>query len=178
NETQRLVTLYKGEILIETGHESLEHYRPFIVKTVQGKITALGTRFTTRQHDGYTTVNLYEGKLAIKPEGSNLPESLLEAGETISFNDSSILQKSNVLFGSDAWSTGFLVVDKMTLEDFLVELSRYRTGTLRCDPQIAHVLISGAYPIHDADAILRSITERWPIRIESFTSYWITLKPA
>jgi transmembrane sensor len=176
--THRIITLYKGEVLIDTGHEEPAHYRPFIVKSEEGAVTALGTRFSTRQHTGYTSVNLYEGALDIAPRLAAPPALRLAAGESIRFSKTAALQKSAVAAGADAWATGFLIVDKMPLADFLAELSRYKSGTLRCDPEIANLLISGAYPVHDIEAALHSITRRLPIRIERFTRYWTTVKPA
>lgn len=177
SEAHRIITLHKGEVMIETGREHSGHYRPFIVKSEEGAVTALGTRFSTRQHDGFTSVNLYEGTLNIAPKLAGEHGVRLAAGESIKFNKVSILKKAAIVPGIDAWSTGFLIVDKMPLQDFLIELSRYKSGSLRCDPQIAHLLISGAYPIHDIDAVLVSITQHLPIRIESFTRYWTMVKP-
>jgi len=176
-DTQRLVTLYKGEVLIETGHEHHQPYRPLIVNSEDGAVTALGTRFSLRQHTSHTSVNLFDGALNIKPKQA-ASGTLLNAGESIRFDQTGILQKTSLTAGADAWSTGFLIADKMPLGKFIEELARYKSGTLRCDPQVANLEISGAYPIHDIDSVLSSISEHLPVRIETFTRYWVVVKAA
>jgi transmembrane sensor len=176
--THRIVTLYKGEVMIETGHETRETYRPFVLQTNHGLVTALGTRFSARHHQDSTAVSLYEGSVSIMPTNGSGEPMLLAAGNSIEFNKSSVIHTAHLTPGSDAWTHGFLIVDKMALKDFLAELSRYRPGVLRCDPAIAHLDISGAFPINDTDAALVSIAKTLPIRIETFTRYWTLVKPA
>jgi transmembrane sensor len=174
---ERKVVLLRGEILIETGHGDKGLYRPFIVQTDHGAVTALGTRFSVRRHEAHTTVSLYEGSLSIAPKlGSRHSRVILQAGEFIEFDELAIIGRTTLSPGTDAWSTGFLIVDKMPLKEFLAELSRYRPGVLRCDPEVAALRISGAYPIYDPDAVLDSIAQTLPVRVETFTRYWTTIK--
>lgn len=42
-----------------------------------------------------------------------------------------------------------LMADRMPLAEVLAELARYRRGLLRCDPQLARLAVSGAYPLLD-----------------------------
>ena len=79
---------------------------------------------------------------------------------------------------SDAWVKGFIVVDKMPLSTFVAELSRYKTGVIKCDPSISQLEISGAYPLNNIDATLTSVSKTLNLRIETFTRYWVTLKPS
>jgi transmembrane sensor len=123
-------------------------------------------------------VNLFEGNLEIKPHDSSMPPARIKAGEFISFGNDALLERSQSASGADAWSGGYIVADKMQLADFLEELARYRKGTIRCDPQIKELIVSGAFPLHDIDAILSTLSERLPVRIETFTRFWITIKPA
>jgi transmembrane sensor len=51
---QRLVLLKQGEIMVTTAADP--HQRPFSVQTRQGRVLALGTRFTVREQDTTTTV--------------------------------------------------------------------------------------------------------------------------
>ena len=41
------------------------------------------------------------------------------------------------------------MADRMPLAEVLAELARYRRGLLRCDPQLARLAVSGAYPLLD-----------------------------
>jgi len=67
------------------------------------------------------------------------------------------------------------VVERMRLADFVVELGRYRPGVLRCDGAVSKVLVSGAFPLADTDAVLRMLEETLPIRVRSLSRYWVTI---
>lgn len=176
NEHQRVLTLLKGEVLIETGHEQGVLYRPFILKTSQGAVTALGTRFSVRQYGDYTSVSLFEGKLRIQPKHLHDPV-LLNAGESLNFDANVTKDKGVADASAVAWSQGFIIVDQMTLGEFTTELARYRSGFLRCDPRIAHLRVSGAFPI-DTNAAIHTLTRKFPVKTEGHTRFWLTLVPA
>ena len=176
NDEYRTLTLYRGEVMIETGHTTPETHRPFRVNTSQGTITALGTRFTVRQHDEFTSVNLLEGELNIQPHlGST--SMRLKAGEHLSFSEKTSLRKSTINPNANAWLTGYIVADKMTLAEFADELSRYRQGGIQCDRSVQGLIISGAYPIKNIDAVLTTLTEQLPVRIEHFTRFYTSIRP-
>jgi transmembrane sensor len=59
-----------------------------------------------------------------------------------------------------------LVVNDMPLPDFLAELSRYRTGLLRCAPNAAGLRVSGAYPLADTDRVLNTLTRALPVQLQ------------
>ena len=182
SQQARNIQLLKGEILIETAHESTSNYRPLSVITKQGKLTALGTRFSVKvnedtQSEISNDLNVYEG--AVRVQTSNSRNAVIvNAGEFIRFSAVQYQAKSALDISSDAWIKGFIVVDKMPLNLFIAELSRYKTGVIQCHPSIRQVKISGAYPINDIDATLISISKTLSLRIETFTPYWVTLKPA
>ena len=72
-----------------------------------------------------------------------------------------------------------LMADKMRLADFVAELTRYRRGFLRCDPSIADLRISGAFPISDTDRTLNMLVHTYPVLASShLRGYWVTLSPA
>ncbi|KKL59506.1 hypothetical protein LCGC14_2214650, partial [marine sediment metagenome] len=52
------------------------------------------------------------------------------------------------------------------------------SGILRCDPAVADLTISGAFPVNDLNAALTSISSVLSIRVERYTRYWLTIKPA
>ena len=70
---------------------------------------------------------------------------------------------------------GVLVVERMRLDDFLVELGRYRPGVLRCDPAVGAILVSGAFPVARTDAVLDMLEETLPVRRRSLGPYWTTI---
>lgn len=179
DEHVRGVRLLQGEIYIETAKESNPVYRPFIVHTMHGTITALGTRFSTRIYNNRSCVNVYENAVEVRPIDGLGDKVVVNAGEEVKFT--SMLFQQKMLFdmsAADAWTKGFIIVDNMPLAKVIDELSRYRHGVVRCDPSIADLEISGAFPVTDVDAALLSIAKTLSLRIESFTPYLVMLKPA
>lgn len=81
SQQERLIELIKGEVLIETGHEKSDIYRPFKVSTQHGLATALGTKFMVRDHIQHTTVSVFDGAVKIATKHSNHSVTL-QAGES------------------------------------------------------------------------------------------------
>ncbi|MCO2065754.1 FecR family protein [Pseudomonas aeruginosa] len=78
----------------------------------------------------------------------------------------------------DAWTRGMLMADRMPLAEVLAELARYRRGVLRCDPQLARLAVSGAYPLLDLRRTLGMLQATYPLKVRGVTDYWISLVPA
>lgn len=179
DEQVRSVRLLQGEVYVETAQETNPVYRPFIVQTMHGTVTALGTRFSTRIYNNRSCVNVFEDAVEVRPIDGLGDKVVVNAGEEVKFT--SMLFQQKMLFdmsAADAWTKGFIIVDNMPLAKVIEQLSRYRHGLVRCDPAIADLEISGAFPITDVDAALLSIAKTLSIRIESFTPYLVMLKPA
>lgn len=178
--TQRLLRLVAGEIMIVTAHAATgsRDARPFIVETAEGRIRALGTRFSVRQHEGRTHVAVVESAVEITPRDSPRLTRVLHAGGQTTFTRSDIAETSPVADQATAWTRGQLIVDDSPLGDFLSDLARYRTGVLRCDPAVAGLRLSGVFPLHDTDRILTTLPRLLPVQVRGLTRYWITVEAA
>lgn len=175
---QRLIRLIKGEVLIVTGHGSdARHQPPLIVQTRHGSGKSLGTQFSVRQFDARSRISVFEHAVEVVPSNNSNARLVLNAGESVEFNDVTIWSRGQSDATDLAWSKGFMVVDRMLLGAFLNELGRYRKGILRCDPAIATLRISGAFPLGDTDVVLSSIAHTLPLRIETYTRYWVNVRP-
>ena len=53
----------------------------------------------------------------------------------------------------------------MRLDAFAAELGRYRPGLLRCDPAVAPLRVSGAFQLHDTDAVLAALPATLPVSV-------------
>lgn len=177
DDGQRLIRLHAGEILVVTHADPVTPSRPFRVHTAHGQILALGTRFTVRVADGVTTVDVLEKAVEVSP--LYLPEQRwrVEAGQHISFGVRHAALPVAADPAAGSWENGRLVVVDRRLADVLAELSRYRSGYLGCDPAVAELRISGAFPLADTDEALAALTESFPLRIEYFTRYWVRVLP-
>lgn len=176
---QRLLRLRRGEILIDTAPDSRLAdglpARPLLVETVQGSVRALGTRFIVRQHDNHTRVNVYTGAVEIRPAAAPDRSLRLNAGEQARFTAIDPGQPAEADPHTTDWTHGQLFVRDMRLADFAKELDRHRPGVLRCDPSVADLRISGAFQLHDTDAILASLPEALPVKVVHRSRYWVTL---
>lgn len=174
---QRLVHLREGEILVQTAADAA---RPFLVSTRQGHMQALGTRFTVRELGSRTYLAVLEGAvkvvLAENRQGAPL---VVNAGQRTDFSAQTFGGVEVVDRNVGAWTQGMLMADKMRLADFVAELARYRRGVVRCDPAIAGLLISGAFPVGDTQRALNMLVGTYPVVVRGHLSgYWVTLSAA
>ncbi len=68
-----------------------------------------------------------------------------------------------------------LVAQDMRLDAFAFELSRYRPGLLRVEPQVAGLRLTGAFQLDDTDTVLESLARMLPIDVLYRSQYWVTL---
>jgi transmembrane sensor len=174
----RQVRLLHGEVYVETAPDNHAGNRPFVLTTEHGTVKALGTKFSTRIFKNRSCVNVYEDAVEVKPIHGQGDKVIVNAGELVKFTADIFQQKMLFESSTISWMNGFIIVDSIKLDQFVEELSRYRRGVLRCDPAIANLEISGAFPVNDIPAVLNSLTSTLPVRVQSYTQYWTMLKPA
>ena len=172
SELERRVLLRQGEVMIETGKDPVG--RPFLVETGQGVARALGTRFSVRRDGSRSEVKVYENLVEVT--GAQGQQHLLGAGESVQITPGELSIGTHPAF-SDAWVNGILAVENMPLTQFADELARYRSGFVRCAPELAQYRISGAFRIDDTDQALQAITRSFPARVQFRTRYWVNIAP-
>lgn len=175
--SRRLIELLAGEILVSSGHGA-GSAAPLVVATREGVVRALGTRFSVRQQDGVSKVDVLESAVEIRPrDGEGAPLRLV-AGRGVAFSRQATDAPHAVDAHADAWSRGQLIVDDVTLGDFLADLARYRPGVIHCAPQVAQLRLSGVFPLADTGRILNMLPNSLPVQVRSRTAYWVTVEPA
>lgn len=174
--TERRIRLQAGEILVTTHADPSPTYRPFLVQTPQGTVRALGTRFSVRRLDDRTTrVAVFEEAVEVRPvDGAS---RMLRAGEQVDFEAGRIGPEATVENSAALWEQGMLLARSMRLADVVAEMSRYRSGVLRCHPAVAELRVSGAVSLADTDGGLALLARSLPLRIEQTTRYWVTVAP-
>lgn len=175
--TERLLVLRAGRILVTTAHPAGE-LRPFVVQTAEGRVRALGTRFSVRQEDGATTVAVTEG--AVELTGAGGASHVLAAGRRARLSASGIEMDSHPLDedAALAWTRGQILADGMRLDAFLAELARYRPGLLQCDPAVGALRISGVFPVADTETALGTLPLSLPVQVRKRTRWWLRVEPA
>jgi transmembrane sensor len=164
DDQQRGLRLERGRIRVESAPDPQSPARPLQVFTPHGRIRALGTRFDVRLDAELTHVSLIEGRLQISPH-SGAPW-LLEAGWQAAFDAHGAQRGERLDDTRTAWATGMLVADALPLGELLAELARYRRGALRCDPQVAALPVSGAFPLDDTAQSLAMLEATYPVRVQ------------
>lgn len=71
-----------------------------------------------------------------------------------------------------------MIVDDVTLGEFLADLSRYRPGLIHCAPEVARLRLSGVFPLFDTERILNMLPNSLPVQVRSRTRYWVSVEPA
>ena len=178
SDALRLVQLRAGELHVATSPDPRQ--RPFIVRTSNGSIRALGTRFTVRQEDSLfgarTQVAVSQGAVEVRP-AKGLPV-IVQAGWQASFDEAAASAQQPLAPHASTWTKGLLYADDTPLADVLAQLSRYRHGVVRCDPAVARLRVSGVYQLHDTDQLLSLLQASLPIRVQRHSRWWISIEPA
>ena len=177
---RRLIILRRGEIIVNVGADQHSpQARPFWVQSRDGIMRAQSSRFLARELDDGTLVAAQEGSVTVFPGASQTPASRsVQAGNQLLFTSSGArMFKDN---GLDLWSWGDGVISarNMRLNDFIVELSRYRPGVLRCAEEVADRRVSGTFQLADNDQVLALIAQSLRLHIDYRTRYWVTVTAA
>lgn len=174
---KRIITLWSGEALIETAshRNAVKDARPLVIRTEQGTVRALGTRFTVRTLGDRTQVAVLDDAVELQTIDGKI--SVLQAGESVSFSRADISAVRTVDDTSVQWEQGSLLVGNERLGDVIAELARYRRGYLFCDDAVADIRVSGAFPIDDTDKALTVLMQSFPLRITRTTRYWVVIGP-
>lgn len=172
---ERRLTLVHGEIVIATS-TARDESRPFVVGTADGDLRALGTRYAVRRTGDDTFAAVLEGGVEIRP-AATADFLILSAGQQTTFSTRRIGPPRPTEPGVAAWEQGMLLARDMRLGDAVDELGRYHRGLLRCDPRVAHMTVSGAFPLDDIQASVDLLGKTLALRISRVSPYWVTLQP-
>lgn len=171
----RRLHLREGEVLVTTAHDgAAQPPRPFVVDTPAGHIRALGTRFTVRHDGGASEVAVYEGAVELSPLDRPDATVRVDAGQSARLTPRAATAPSAGPV-EPAWPEGVLVASDMRLADFAAELQRYRGGMVSVAPEVAHLRLSGVFPLADTDRILQSLAQVLPVEVRIPVRYWVRI---
>ena len=203
NADQRLITLHSGRIMITTAKKNTASdstSRPFSVNTPEGRVIALGTRFSVASHNGISEVAVFEKSVQVYNNaihnsinnplhntshntghntlhnGKRHTSQIVSQGQNLSFSSNNLGEINHAAPFADAWLQDYLVVVNISLIDLLTQLARYRPGILRCSDDIAQLKISGSFPLDDTDRSLSILEQTFPLQQRRLTRYWVSLE--
>ncbi|MEX3774733.1 FecR domain-containing protein [Pseudomonas sp. MYb118] len=171
---QRLIRLREGEILVRTG--KLGDQRPFFVETREGRVRALGTRFSVRQLSGSSRIGVLEDRVSVQPNDQPGHSQVLVAGEGVDFDSHGVGVIHPYRSTEAAWINGQLIVLDAPLGEVIAELGRYRAGVLHCDERAARLRVSGTFRLDSTEAVLANLQASLPVSVSYFTRYWVSIK--
>lgn len=166
--------LIEGEILLDASRSGTRPPLPCEINTAHASLVSKQARIMVRCTDGYTDITVLEGTATAAP-AATAERFTVQAGQKVRITREGAGELAPVPDGADGWLIGVLFADRMRLDQFLSELTRYRRGIIRCDPSIAGLPVSGAFQLKDPDEILRLLAKSLPVRIQERTSYWINV---
>lgn len=176
DERQRVIELYRGEMWVQVAKDQ---HRPFVVKTRQGTITALGTRFVVRKRpDDSVQVSVLESAIAANADRTT--DVRVNTGQSALLKDG-VVQTPKSMGNDDpaAWTRGLLKADDRPLGEVLQAIGAYRHGVLQFDEQaLQGTRVSGVFRLDDTDAALATLADNLPIKVEHFTPLFVRIKPA
>jgi transmembrane sensor len=172
DSTQRLLALRSGELLVDVAKDPS---RPFVVETEHGRIRALGTKFLVQHNDDSTRLVMLHSQVEVVTASG--ARQVVEAGESLLFNDRGILSLQRSNSHESAWTQGRLEVRDRPLSEVIDSLRRYRRGIVHVSAEVADLRLSGLYPLDDSDRTLQLLERSLPIRILWHNPYWISIEP-
>lgn len=175
---QRLLVLHEGELLIETAPDTQARSRPFGVRTADGLVRAIGTRFCVQRGAAWSDVAVFDGAVEVAPRDAAAGKRIVAANEQCRFTSAGLAGPEPLAPHRADWVDGILHADDRALAAFVAELARHRRGWIRCDPAVAGLRISGSFRLDDTDGILRALAATLPVEIRFHTRYWATIVPA
>lgn len=169
DDQQRLVVLRHGELVIQVAPDP---QRPLRVRTAQGQVQALGTRFLVAQEQDVTRVVVLQHSVQLRmPDGTTRD---LQEGQSALLATGRITPTAGDQRGRADWLVGRLNVLDEPLEQVVEALRPYQRGFIRIAPQVRHLRVQGVFPLDDPARTLAALAETLPIQMDSY-SPWLTL---
>lgn len=168
----RRLALVAGEILVATAHD----VRPFVVDTPQGRMRALGTRFTVRREADRTFLAVYEGAVEIHT-ADDAGTQVVPAGRQARFDAAHISATAPADAAREAWSRGELIAWDLSLADVVDELRPYHAGHISLAPEIAQRRVFGTFPLRDLDGALAMLADAGSVQVSRPWPWWISIQP-
>ena len=174
DEKQRRLVLLAGEILVETAPGEA---RPFIAPPHPRELRARGPPCRVRREGDTTRLTVLKSAVEARPQASSQTR-VVEQGQQLSMRLGQLGPSLPAEANADAWSRGMLVVDDVPLRQLLDQLADYQHGFVELDESLAHLRISGSFPLFERDLALSALPATLPVRIEQRSSWWIRILPA
>jgi transmembrane sensor len=166
----RHLRLVEGEIALNVPGAS-----PLTIQTRFGQVVVSQSEVCVRLSQTGCKVSVLKGAVQLQPlRGAAFS---LRGGQQVSLQAMGAggVEPFDVL--APGWRNGVLMAQNQPLGDFLRELSTYRPGLLRWEPELESLRVTGSFRLEDTDRILALLAASLPLEVHMRTRYWVTLLP-
>lgn len=166
----RRLRLVEGEISLKVPGAS-----PLTIQARFGQVIVSQGEVCVRQDLRGCHVSVFSGSVQLQPLQG--PALVLRSGQQVSLQASGIGPISPFDVLAPGWREDVLMAKNQPLGDFLRELSTYRPGVLRWEPELEALRVTGSFRLDDTDRVLALLAASLPLEVHSRTRYWVTLLP-
>jgi len=170
---QRLVILRHGELVIKVAPDP---ERPLRVRSAEGEISALGTRFLVAQQEQATRLVVLQHSVQARLF-SGLTLDLQEGQAAMLYPRSIVPMSGDQRYRAD-WLRARLNVLDDPLEDVVAALRPYTRGFVRLAPEVRGLRVQGVYPLDNPERAFTALAETLPIRVDHYSPWLTVIRPA
>lgn len=164
---ERRISLLRGRAFFRVAKQA----RPFLVRTEDGSVRAVGTEFEVYRRDGEIEVALIEGRVlllaAASGDAAPVGLAMLAPGQKASFGQRKPLRMIDAGHAAlPAWLSGKLAFDDQALSAAVGEFNRYsRRAIVLRDPALARIRVSGVFRSDDPHAFVEALQTLYPVQV-------------
>lgn len=166
SEDSRIVALPRGEAFFEVARNPA---RPFIVRTDDLEVRAIGTKFSVRRTDHGTQVVVTEGRVRV----SRLDEITAPPVDLIANTQVNVAAEVPIpapiaidAAAATSWTAGMVQFDDVPLAEVLREVNRYTSKAFVIDdPELEHIRLSGRFRVGDMESVRFALANRFDIDV-------------
>lgn len=166
--SQTIEVTLEGEAWFETAEGFSGEQPAFAIRTPDGIIRDIGTKFLVTIREKKSRVVMQEGIVEVEPvrnyaNGSqgNMATFRIQKGEMVEFNRNNVLAREQInptLYTS--WATGFMEFDKTGLEEFSQYVrDQFGVYVQLNDTGLTDITLDGTVYFRSLDELVRSVSE-------------------
>ncbi len=167
---KRAVTVLRGEIALKVPGGA-----PITLHLPVGRVTLSGSEVCVRLNEQSCQVAVLSGIAQLQPLSG--AELFLREGQQASLKAHGASPISTFDASRPSWREGVLLAENQALGDFLRELSRFRPGLLRWEPELENLRVTGSFRLDNTDNVLHLLAATLPVEVQARTRFWVTLVP-
>lgn len=166
-EGGRRITLHAGQVYVTVAADPR---RPFVLRSGDGDIRAVGTAFDVRRDAGATRVVVTENAVEVShPDAAGGVGSVtVRAGQEVAYTSGAGLGSVAPadLPTRTAWRRGQMRFDSRPLGEVFDEMARYRRGAVVfLERDLRELPVTGIFATGDIDAMLDALATLMPLQL-------------